>query len=173
MPAFEKFIIEPLDPAKHRREEFDCGVPALDDFLKLRARKEMEAGISACFVVVPEEEPGCIAGFYSLSAAVILRTDLPDFVTKKLPRYLEMPATLLGRLARDIRFRGQGIGDRLMASVLHRSVAASVEVASWAIVTDPKDQAARSFYEGFGFQPLTEQRLYLTIKQAAAFLSAP
>ena len=82
--------------------------------------------------MVPEEDPGSIAGFYTLSAAVIVRTDLPESVTKKLPRYLEMPATLLGLLARDVRFKGLGIGDRLMASVLHRAVAASNEVASWA-----------------------------------------
>jgi len=173
VPIPKKFIIEALDPAKHRREGFDCGVPALNDFLRNRARREMAAGASACFVMVPEEDPGCIAGFYTLSAAVIIRTDLPEAVTKKLPRYLELPATLLGRLARDVRFKGQGIGDRLMASVLHRSVAASSEVASWGIVTDPKDEAARNFYENCGFEALTEQRLYLTMKQAAEGLSAP
>lgn len=167
------FIIEPLDPAKHRRDEFDCGVVALNDFLKNRARKEMAAGASACFVIVPEADPGRIAGFYTLSAAVIIRTDLPDAVTKKLPRNLEMPATLLGRLARDVRFKGQGIGDRLMASVLCRAVAASTEVASWAIVTDPKDEAAGKFYGSFGFQHLTEHRQYLTMKQATEWLSAP
>ncbi len=168
-----KFTVEPLDPAKHRREEFDCGVAALNDFLKNRARKEMAAGASACFVIVPEKDHGCIAGFYTLSAAVIVRTDLPEALTKKLPRYPEMPATLLGRLARDVRFKGQGIGDRLMASVLHRAVAAAGEVASWAIVTDPKDEAAGNFYGSFGFQPLTEQRLFMTMKQAADWLSAP
>jgi ribosomal protein S18 acetylase RimI-like enzyme len=148
-------------------------VPALNDFLKNRARKEMAAGASACFVIVPEGDPGCVAGFYTLSAAVIVRTDLPDAVTKKLPRYLEMPATLLGRLARDVRFKGQGIGDRLMASVLHRAVAATAEVASWAIVTDPKDEAAGKFYVSFGFQQLTEHRVSLTMKQAAEWLNAP
>ena len=173
MPNPLHYIIEALDPAKHRREEFDCGVPALNDFLRNRARKEMAAGASACFVIVPEDDPGCIAGFYTLSAAVIVRTDLPEAVTKKLPRYLELPATLLGRLARDVGFKGQGIGDRLMGSVMHRAVAASGEIASWAIVTDPKDEAAGKFYANFGFQQLTEQRLYLTIKQAAEGLSAP
>ncbi len=168
-----KFSVEPLDPAKHRRAEFDCGVTALNDYLKNRARKEMAAGASACFVIVPEDDTGCIAGFYTLSAAVIIRTDLPEELIKRLPRYPEMPATLLGRLARDVRFKRQGIGDRLMASVLHRAVAASGEVASWAIVTDPKDEAAGKFYGGFGFQPLTEQRLFLTMKQAEEWLSTP
>ena len=99
-----RFIVEPLNPAKHCREEFDCGVEALNDFLRLRARKEMEAGTSACFVMVPEDKLTVIAGYYTLSAATVLRTALPEPVTKKLPRYPELPATLLGRLARDLRF---------------------------------------------------------------------
>ena len=70
-------------------------------------------------------------------------------------------------------YLGRPLCGCLMASVLHRAVAASGEVASWAIVTDPKDEAAAKFYGSFGFKPLTEQRLYLTMKQAAEWLSAP
>lgn len=165
------FIIEPFIPTKHAREAFDCGVPALNDFLHSRARKEMEAGMSACFVIVPEDDPKTIAGYYTLSSATVLRTALPESVTKKLPRYPEFPATLLGRLARDLRFKGQQIGDRLMASMLHRAVQASKEVASWAIVTDPKDERARAFYTTFGFQPLTKTRQFITMKAAASWIS--
>jgi hypothetical protein len=78
MPACHHFIIEPLDPAKHRREEFDCGVPVLNDYLNTRARKEMDAGVAVCFVAIPENEPGRIAGYYTLSAATIRRADLVD-----------------------------------------------------------------------------------------------
>lgn len=59
-----------------------------------------------------------------------------------------------------------------MASVLRRAVAASKEVASWAIVTDPKDERARAFYPSFGFQPLTQDRMFLAMKQASAWISA-
>jgi predicted GNAT family N-acyltransferase len=156
----QTFIVEPLNLAKHRREEFDCGVEALNDFLRLRARKEMEAETSACFVMVPADEPTVIAGYYTLSAATVQRTALPEPVTTKLPRYYELPATLPGRLARDLRFKGQQIGERLMASMLHRTVRASEEVPSWAIVTDPKEEKARSFYASFGFHPLTESRQF-------------
>ena len=172
MSDFQHFIIEPLDPSRHQREEFDCGVGALNDFLRSRARKEMESGTSACFVIVPEDEPNAVAGYYTLSAATILRTTLPESVTKKLPRYNELPATLLGRLARDLRFKGKQIGDRLMGSVLRRAVQASKEVASWAIVTDPKDDWAKGFYAGFGFQPLTETRQFITMKAANEWINA-
>lgn len=170
--ADKSFIIEALNPAKHRRDEFDCGVVLLNDFLRTRARKEMEASTSACFVIVPEADPRRIAGYYTLSAATIVRTALPESVTKKLPRYTELPATLLGRLARDVQFKGQRIGDRLMVSMMQRAVEAAKDVASWAIVTDPKDQRARQFYESFGFLPLNAERMFLTMKQAAAWISA-
>lgn len=166
------FIVEPLDPAKHRRDEFDCGVSALNDFLRSRARKEMELGTSACFVMVPQTDPARIVGYYTLSAATIIRTVLPDAMLKKLPRYPELPATLLGRLARDLGFKGQRIGDRLMVSMIQRAVQASREVASLAIITDPKDAKAQAFYESFGFQALTESRMFLTMKQAEALISA-
>lgn len=167
-----KYLIEPLDPLKHRREEFDCGVEALNDYMKKRARKEIEAGLAVCFVAVPESDPGCIAGFYTLSAATILTTALPEAVTKKLPRYGEFPATLLGRLARSTAFKGQGLGDRLIMSAFARAAHAADEVASWAIVTDPKDDKARRFYGEFGFSELSENRLLMTMKQVKALLSA-
>jgi len=170
MSDSRNYLIEPLDPSKHRREEFDCGVDALDDYLKKRSRKEMDAGLVVCFVAVPENDPGCIAGFYTLSAATILTTALPEVMTRKLPRYGEFPATLLGRLARSTHFRGQGLGDRLMISALARAAHGAEEVASWAIVTDPKDDNARRFYEEFGFSELNANRLFVTMKQVKVLL---
>src|SRR5437879_5990290 len=133
------FLIEPLNPARHHREAFDCGVEALNDFLRTRARKEMEAGMSACFVLVPEAERHRIAGYYTLSAATILRSDVPEALIRRLPRYREFPATLLGRLARSLEFKGQRLGDRLLISAISRAVEGAQQIASWAIVTDPKD----------------------------------
>lgn len=171
MSVAQNFIIEPLDPQKHRREEFDCGVEALNDCLKKRARKEMDAGLAVCFVAVPQDDPGCIAGFYTLSAATILTTSLPETVTRKLPRYGEFPATLLGRLARSTAFKGQGLGDRLMMSAFARVAHAADEVGSWALVTDQKDENARRFYMEFGFTELGENRLVMTMKQLKSLLS--
>ena len=155
MSAMIHFHIEPLDPARHRREEFDCGVSVLNEYLKTRARKDMDAGVAVCFVAVPESDPGRIAGFYTLSAATIVRTDLPDEkLLKKLPRYPDFPATLLGRIARSVEFKGQGLGDRLMSSALARCLSGSAEVASWAVVADSKDGKAAGFYAEFGFEAL-------------------
>jgi GNAT superfamily N-acetyltransferase len=145
-----KYRIERLDPAKHRREEFRCESPELTEFLQKRARKEMDARTSACFVLLPLDDPGRIAGFYTLSAAEISAALLPEHLLKRLPRYPEMPVTLLGRLARDEAFRGQGIGDRLMEDALARALAGSAEVGSIGVITDPKDDRTARFYAASG-----------------------
>lgn len=125
----------------------------------------MDARTSACFVLVPLDDPGRIAGFYTLSAAEISASVLPGPLTKRLPRYPEVPVTLLGRLARDEAFRGQGIGDRLMGDALARALAGSAEVGSIGVITDPKDDRAARFYAEFGFQPATGGRLFLPMTE--------
>jgi len=90
------YRIEALDPAKHRRAEFQCESPALTEFLQKRARKEMEARSSACFVLVPLDDVGRIAGYYTLSAAEVVTVELPEEVVKKLPRYRLTSTTLDG-----------------------------------------------------------------------------
>jgi len=164
------FLIQPLDATTHRREDFRCESAGLTAFLQTRARKEMEAGVSACFVLVPESDRGRIAGFYTLSAAEIEVTALPENLAKKLPRYPALPATLLGRLARDLEFRAQGIGDRLLFNALVRAFSTSKEVGSVVVVTDPKDEKAADFYRGFRFLPLKSGRMFLPMKEIAQLL---
>ena len=163
-----RFIIESLDIAKHRRQEFDGGVEALNHFLQRQARKEMEANMSACFVAVPEADEGRIAGFFTLCAVTIARIDLPEPVSKKLPRYSSLPATLLGRLATSLEFRGQGVGSRLMHDAFHRTILSADQVASWGLVTNPKDSAAHAFYAKFGFVNLNEQRMFIPLNTMAS-----
>jgi len=130
----------------------------------------MEARASACFVIVPLEDVGRIAGYYTLSAAEVITAELPEAMTKKLPRYSSLPATLLGRLARDSAFRGRGIGDRLMADALARALAGSAEIGSVAMVTDPKDERAAAFYQEFGFIRLNDKRMVLPMKEVTRML---
>lgn len=166
------YLIEPLSAAKHRRDEFACESPELTDFLRTRARKEMEARAAACFVLVPSDDPGRIAGFYTLSAAEVVTAELPAAMARKLPRYRSLPATLLGRLARDLAFRGQGLGDRLVLDALARAFTGSVEIGSVAVVTDPKDEPAARFYAEFGFVRLTDRRMILSMRDVARVLQA-
>jgi predicted N-acetyltransferase YhbS len=163
-----RYFIEPLDTARHRRAEFVCESPELTDFLQKRARKEMEARASACFVLVAASDPGRIVGYYTLSQTSVRAQELPESVTKKLPRYPELGATLIGRLARDLSWRGKEIGRLLLVDALRRSVRLSSEVGAVVVVTDPKDNKARAFYESYGFQALDGRRLFMTMKEVLA-----
>lgn len=159
------YTIEPLDPEKHRREYFDCGVEILNDYLKRRANQEMKALEAACYVIVPDDDPGRIAGYYTLSATVIELTRLPDSLRKKLPRYDQLGATLVGRLARDNAFAAERIGEKLLLSALLRSFRQSRQIGAVAVVVDAKDEAAAGFYQRFGFLPLEGSRFYLPMKE--------
>jgi GNAT superfamily N-acetyltransferase len=172
-PMSPGYRVEPLSAAKHRREEFTCESPELTEFLRTRARKEMEARASACFVLVLGEDPGRIAGYYTLSAAEVVTAELPEALAKKLPRYRSLPATLLGRLARDAAFRGQGIGDLLMVDALARAYAGSAEIGSVAVVTDPKNERAAAFYAEFGFVRLNDRRMVLPMKDVERLWRTP
>jgi GNAT superfamily N-acetyltransferase len=82
--------------------------------------------------------------------------DLPDDLARKLPRYPLVPATLLGRLAVDRRFRGRGYGRFLLADALYRALRS--EVASYAVIVEAKDDSARRFYERESFLPFPDQQ---------------
>src|SRR5437867_809884 len=165
MTDFPQYLTEPLDTARHRREQFVCESPELTDFLQKRARKEMEARTSACFVLVATNDPGRIVGYYTLSQTSVNSQKLPEAVTKKLPRYPELGATLIGRLARDLAWRGKDIGRLLLVDALRRSVRLSAEAGAVVVVTDPKDQKARAFYEAYGFKALDQRRLFIPMKE--------
>ena len=159
------YRIEPLDPAKHRREAFRCESSELTEFIQKRARKEMESRSSACFVVVAANDLGRIVGYYTLSQTSVSSQELPESVAKKLPRYPELGATLIGRLARDLAWRGKEIGRLLLVNALQRSVRLSADAGAVVVVTDPKDKKARAFYEGYGFVALDERRLFISMQE--------
>ncbi len=160
-----QFRIEHLDPAKHRQQDFHCESPDLTAFLRERARKEMVARASACFVLVPDSDPGHIAGYYTLSQTSITLATLPVDLIRRLPHYPELGAALIGRLARDLTWKDQGIGRLLLLDALRRSLRQSDEVGAVVVVTDPKDAKARAFYERFGFRPLDDHRFFIPMRE--------
>jgi GNAT superfamily N-acetyltransferase len=158
------FVAESLRP-NHGRAAFTCGNAALDDFIKTKARKEHELGFSAVFVAVAAAQSETILGYYSLSSHSIAVQGLPPAARARFPRYPAVPTTLLGRLARNLQFHGQGVGEFLLLDALSRALQSSEHVGSYAVVVDAIDSAAISFYLKYGFLPTEEQpsRLYLPI----------
>jgi hypothetical protein len=103
------WTIEPLGP-RHDRAAFSCGNASLDDFIRTKARKENELGYCAVFILVEEPDSQSIVGYYSLSSHSVTLEGIDAASRKRLPKYPVVPTTLIGRLARDLRFRGQRAG---------------------------------------------------------------
>ncbi|MDZ7759579.1 MAG: GNAT family N-acetyltransferase [Desulfovermiculus sp.] len=155
--------IEQLDKKKHIRKSFFCGIPALDTYLKERASQDLQRYIAVTYVLCDDEST--IAGFYSLSSTSIDTGILPEDVVRKLPKYPHLPATLIGRLAVDQRYQGQGLGEYLLMDALHRSYQQSHRIAATAVIVDLKNKDARSFYGKYGFITLPDQpeRMFITM----------
>lgn len=122
--------------------------------------------VARVFVAV-DEEPGAV-GFCSPRSYTLAIADLPEAIAKKLPRYDAIRAALTGRLARDVRARGRGIGELLLADAIRRILGAARSVAVFAIVIDAKDEAAAEFYRRFGFRPFPNRPLRLFMPSAVA-----
>ncbi|MEA2601699.1 MAG: hypothetical protein QOF89_2691 [Acidobacteriota bacterium] len=164
-----EIVIEPLDK-HHDRARFSCGQPDLDEWFWLRASQDEKRNVARVFVAVTGELG--VVGFYSLSSFTLSLESLPEEIAHKLPRYDAIPAALIGRLARDERVRGQGVGELLLADAIRRILGAGRSIAVFAIVVDAKDERAADFYKGFGFRvfPLQPKRLFLPTATAAAAL---
>ncbi|HKG26378.1 MAG TPA: GNAT family N-acetyltransferase [Thermomicrobiales bacterium] len=146
----------------HDRASFSCGVEALDRYLRQYARQDRDRKAVGVFVLL-DETTTLIAGYYTLSSEIVELKNLPPDFVEKLPRYSRLGATLIGRLAIDTRYQGQGIGRRLLLDALRRAFERSDEIGAVAVIVDAKDNAARAFYERFGFARFTddEYRLFL------------
>ena len=156
---------------RHERAGFTCGAEALDRYLHQQARQDADKHVAAPFVLI--EPPSVeVLGYHTLSASIVDATDVAADFAKKLPRYPQLPVTLIGRLAVHERLKGQGAGALLLMDALHRSLTHSAEIAAMAVVVDAKDDAAARFYRHFNFQPLQRnaRRMYLPMKTVAAIL---
>jgi ribosomal protein S18 acetylase RimI-like enzyme len=165
-PRKPKLYIEPLG-ARHNRAAFSCGVSPLEKYLQTQASQDLKKRLAAVYVLTPDGTT--IAGYYTLSAYFVRLDKIPEEIARKLTRMPEVPATLVGRLARSSAFRGQGIGEILLTDALKRSLANSKHVASWTVIVDAKDANAVAFYKTYGFMeiPATPDCLFLPMETIA------
>ncbi len=157
-------ISEPLNSA-HKKSDFSCGKEMLDTYIHKQANQDVKRKLSACFVI-NEKETNLIKGYYTLSNNSIPLELVPNQIQKKLPRsYESVPTTLLGRLAIDNKFQGQGIGKLILIDALKRSYEISKTIGSFAVVVDPIDQDAENFYAKYGFIKLPDSgKMFLPMK---------
>lgn len=158
---------ERLDPKKHNRKSFDCGIEALNLYLQRGANQDQKRSLTKVYVLADGER---VAGYYTISAHSILRDNLPENI--KLASYKDIPFLLLGRLAVDKSYQGQGYGDALIFHAFNTTLEAAEKVGILGMVVDAKDEKAAFYYEGFGFKRLmgTENRLVLPLSVMEAII---
>lgn len=157
-------ISEPLN-STHKKSDFSCGKEMLDRYIQEQAGQDVKRKLSACFVV-NDVETNLLKGYYTLSNNSIPIELVPNQIQKKLPRsYKSIPTTLLGRLAIDNKFQGQGIGKLILIDALKRSYEISKTIGSFAVIVDPIDQEAENFYDKYGFIKLPDSgKMFLPMK---------
>ncbi len=166
------YRVELLDPARHDRAGFRSTVPALTSYLQQYARKDAERHLAATFVMVEESAPARIVGYYTLSNFTVELAELPAEQAQRLPRYPLLPATLMGRLARDVGC--PGTGKLLLMDALLRAYTQTRASGSVAVVGEAKDEAARAFYSKYGFlQPGIEPDRFFLPMGVIGKLGAP
>ena len=153
-----------LDTAIHDCAAFDCGVPALNDYLRKFANQHRRRGVSQTYVLVDDRAPTQVLGYYTLSAAQLEAESLSDAERKRFPRY-PIPCIRMGRLAASSSSRGQGHDRVLIGLAVERCLKARQEVAAYALVVDAKDESAVEFYLHYGFTACRDapRTLYLTL----------
>ncbi len=154
--------IEPL-VAKHKRQDFSCGVNALDEYLRRFARQHNEANVSRTYVATHDH---AIFGFYSLTMSAIRRDNLPPKHRSRFPNF-PLPVARLARLAVDSRYQRQGLGDLLLADALDRCLRLSNEIGMIGVVVDAKDEKARAWYERYEFERFPDLPLSLWLPTTA------
>lgn len=151
---------EVLQIKKHNRKNFDCGVDALNFYLQQYANQDQTRNLCKIYVLADNTT---IIGYYSLSSHSVARDNLP--ATLKVGSYSDIPFLLLGRLAVDKQYQGQGYGDILIVDAFHRTTEVAKQIGILGMIVDAKDEKTITFYEKFGFQRLngTQNRLLLPL----------
>ena len=151
----------------HDLSAFDCGVPALNDWLTQRALKN-ESRFSRTYVVCEDKR---VVGYFCISAGAVERAAAPGKVRRNAPD--SIPVSVIGRLAVSRTHAGKGLGADLLADALHRIAVASQSIGIGAVLVHAKDNRARAFYLAcaeFIEHPADSRILFLPIESVVAAL---
>lgn len=173
-----KCIIEPLDPSRHDRAAFSCGVDQVDNFFKRTANKLARAGNIRVHVLT--EQDRSIIGFYALNAHSIHYTDLPEKFSRDRPRHGTIPAAYISLIGVDRRYQGRGYGGDLLVDCLRRISGASQTIGLRVVLLDVLDCGAADeverrvqLYRSYGFTSLPghKLRMFLPLSDVEALIA--
>lgn len=160
---------EPLEK-RHLLDAFECGEPALDDWLKKYARAAQGSGSARVYVTTSDGKT--VVGYYALAAAQVEPENATERVSKGEPGRRPIPVVLLARLAVDRNHQRAGVGRSLLQDAVLRSLQAADSIGVRAMLIHAKHNAARAWYEQYGFEssPTDPLHLLLLMKDLRAFV---
>lgn len=135
--------------ATDRVEAFDCGQPALNQFLQRYALVNQKANSAQTWVCCRDD---VVVGFYSLAVGSVDRGTAPSRVVKGLARH-PVPVMILARLAVDSAHQRKGLGRALLRDALLRTAQAADIAGIRCLLVHAKDDSARQWYENWEFEP--------------------
>lgn len=158
--------VTPLDKKLHNRGAFSCGEPSLEAYLKNQAGQDSKKNAAKVHVLTDPDNPETIIGYFTLSALAVQFQGLPPHLAKRLARYTETPALLIGRLAVSKTHQGKGCGAELLRRALLKCLETSELAGVSLVVVDALHEKAAGFYAKYGFKsfddsPTYPKRLYL------------
>lgn len=149
-----------LESEVHEIKSFDCGNAELNEFLQTIAGQHQRKFISKTYVLVDDDEPTKVMGFYTLALRrMVPKEELPLQMAKRLPR--EVPGFTLARLAVSDELKKQGHGEYLLVHAIDRAARVATEVGGYAIFVDAKSEEGAGFYKKYGFVPFPDDPLIL------------
>ena len=135
--------------AVHRVNDFACGEPSLDEWLKRWALNNQQSGASRTFVVV--DEANQVLGYYALAAGAVAHQLATGAVRRNMPD--PVPVLVLGRLAVDSRAQGIQLGAGMLQDAVSRAMTVSQNTGVRALLVQALNEQARGFYQHYGFVP--------------------
>jgi GNAT superfamily N-acetyltransferase len=151
--------------AQHDLSRFDCGEPALNDWLRDRALKN-ESRFSRTYVVCAGAR---VVAYFCISAGAVRRAAAPGKLRRNAPDTI--PVSVIGRLAVDRAYAGKGLGAEILSDALRRIAVASQSIGIGAVLVHAKDDAAKRFYQRcaeFIQYPQDSRTLFLPIETIVA-----
>lgn len=158
-------------PDAYPVDDFACGVPALDDFIRNRASHFVGCGLSAVRVCL-DLDARKVVGYAAISPISLAVRKLPAAMAERYGVPFDIPAWLIGKLAVDQGAQGQHLGELLLFDALNDIAKRAEGGAGALVIVDAKDKQVKKFYKKYGFQSLPNMglRVFMTMEQVRHML---
>ncbi|MFK8012641.1 MAG: hypothetical protein AB8B80_11405, partial [Marinicellaceae bacterium] len=155
----------------HDRKKFDCGQSEINKFLKLQANQSAKKSYSQTHVLIDENKPIQIIGFYTLTS-ILINKPLQHQINIKYPH--ELFGVNLARMGVDINFQKQSLSSHLIIDAIEKTTIIEQNMGCQGLFVDAKNEKLIQYYKKFGFETIsdTSYRMWLpigTINKLAKF----